>query len=475
MVQFHVQLTVSQLEHYIDNIPQAALLLDDQGKILMVNHVLLKATGHELSSLVNASYSTVISSVEPFSKWIEQIYGSEKKGDPLIEVNWQDKGGRIHRNPVLICRGEDQERSYFFITFFNITLKKTRSILDRFTEQLTRDINLGILVIDKEGRIIEASSMVSRLLMLDKCQIVNQPINAVFSSIPDILEMVDRTLHNGLNIRNHAATFNQNGQQYQLLFDFNVIKDENESIVGAYVLIQDVTEIKKLEQKMTHHDRLAMIGQIAAGTAHEIRNPLTSVRGFLQMLGKSLEDHNLQKEKQYTDIMLTEIQRINMLVNEFLLLSKPKNTEYQTIDLNVVFSELLPFIENEALLNGVQIDYRSSGQLPFVIGNSDMLKQVFLNICKNGIEAMENEGSLTIYHAFNENRKEVNIYIQDTGPGIPEDDLEKIFDPFYTTKQDGTGLGLPICQKIVHDIGGEIKVLSSNGNGTTFEIRLPCL
>jgi signal transduction histidine kinase len=217
-----------------------------------------------------------------------------------------------------------------------------------------------------------------------------------------------------------------------------------------------------------------MIGQIAAGTAHEIRNPLTSIKGFLQVLKNSFVESGMEKEKSYTDIMLTEINRINELVSEFLLLGKRKNVNFDKMSVTAVMSEMLPIINNEALLHGVSVQYESASDAPQVIADREMLKQVFLNICKNGIEAMTEGGVLSISEKVDMDERKVHIDIHDTGPGIPNFVIDKIFDPFFTTKENGTGLGLSVCQRIIHDMGGTIRV-ASKGFGTTFTLCIPIL
>lgn len=273
-------------------------------------------------------------------------------------------------------------------------------------------------------------------------------------------------------VRNHALSWTNNQKRFELLLDSNVLRDHEGQIVGAYLMFKDVTNLRSLEAQVQRSDRLAMIGQIAAGTAHEIRNPLTSIKGFLQMLNKSFTEQGMCKEKGFTDIMLAEIDRVNDLVNEFLLLSKPKHVVYKPVDLPSVIKGLLPIINNEAILHDVQLVYEPAISLPPVIADQELLKQVFLNICKNGIEAMANGGKLMIIEKVNIDEKRVNIEIRDNGPGIPVFVLDKIFDPFFTTKEQGTGLGLSVCQQIVHDMGGHIRV-SSKGFGTTFTVSLP--
>src|SRR5690606_13066994 len=177
-------------------------------------------------------------------------------------------------------------------------------------------------------------------------------------------------------------------ERYELLLDTSLLRDEAGQVVGAYVIFKDVTNLRSLEQQVQRSDQLAMIGQIAAGTAHEIRNPLTSIKGFLQVLNRTFEQGGMEKERGYTELMLSEIDRINELVNEFLLLSKPKHVSYVKIDLSSVIRDILPIINNQAVLHNVTIHYQSVYQLPKVVADRELLKQVFINLCKNGIEAM---------------------------------------------------------------------------------------
>jgi signal transduction histidine kinase len=215
-----------------------------------------------------------------------------------------------------------------------------------------------------------------------------------------------------------------------------------------------------------------MIGQIAAGTAHEIRNPLTSIKGFMQMLGQTFREKEMEKEQGFTQIMLAEIDRINELVSEFLLLSKPKDVIFGKVDISAVLNEILPIINNEAILHGVTVHYENQEQLPEVVADKELLKQVYLNLCKNGIEAMIDGGELTISEKVDEEARMIHIDFHDTGPGIPVFLIDKIFDPFFTTKASGTGLGLSVCQRIIHDIGGTIRV-SCKGYGTAFTVSIP--
>nr|WP_026021584.1 ATP-binding protein [Paenibacillus senegalensis] len=346
------------------------------------------------------------------------------------------------------------------------------NLLQQFAGSFMRDINLGVILIDTEFRLTDISDMACRVLGLKRAEIMYKPMEEIFASVPVQHQLVQRTILNGMVVRNHAISWMNNQERYELLLDSNLLKDENGTTVGAYVIFKDVSNLRSLEEQVQRSDRLAMIGQIAAGTAHEIRNPLTSIKGFMQVLKNTFIEKGMIKEQDYTDIMLTEINRINELVSEFLLLSKPKNVSYQKVDLKMVMKEILPIINNEALLHGVNVYYESSPGIPQVIADGELLKQVFLNICKNGIEAMVDGGSLSITKKLDQDSRRVIIEIRDTGPGIPNFVIDKIFDPFFTTKENGTGLGLSVCQRIIHDIGGSIRV-ASKGYGTTFTVAIP--
>lgn len=346
------------------------------------------------------------------------------------------------------------------------------NLLQQFAGMFLRDVNLGVLLINTDFELIDISDMACRVLGLHRELVLQLPVEQVFAELPAEHQLVQRSILDGMVVRNHALSWTKDQERYELLVDSNVLRDEENRVVGAYIIFKDVTNLRSLEEQVQRSDRLAMIGQIAAGTAHEIRNPLTSIKGFLQVIRKTLQDQGLEKESGYTEVMLQEINRINELVNEFLLLSKPKNVTYDKVDVSQVLRDILPIINNEAILHRVVVQYEAMYDLPQVVADREMLKQVFLNICKNGIEAMGDGGFLTITEKADLEERKVNIVIHDTGPGIPMYVVDKIFDPFFTTKVEGTGLGLSVCQRIIHDIGGHIRV-SSKGFGTTFTVSIP--
>jgi len=468
-LDFVLNINSEQFTAYMHEAPVGYMLIDKFGKIVEVNQLLLRASLFKESELIDHSFHHFIHFDGSTEDFITNIVN--QSSNSLSRITWQDAEGTIRYSKIFVWTTESEPKIYA-IAFLDIHKEKHLSLISRFAENFVSESNIGIIVIDHKFNITEISQLACKLLNVTRNEILNQSGEDLFLGVPDEQRIIKRSLLDGVTLTNHAITWSINQQRYDLLIDSNIIKDNKDTIVGAYVVFKDVTNLRSLEQQVRQNDRLATIGQIAAGTAHEIRNPLTSIKGFLQILKGVFNDSKMSHELQYTDIMLSEIDRINKLLNEILLLSKPKNVVYEPLDINSLLREMMFIIENEGILYSIGVEFDPDPTIPLVIGSSELLKQVFLNIAKNGIEAMSDGGKLTISTRANEELKQVVISIHDSGPGIPNYFIDKIFEPFFTTKDTGTGLGLSICQKIIHDLGGSIRV-STKGFGTTFQVSLP--
>lgn len=426
--------------------PHSALLLDQDDNLIYCNSAFRELTALSLKDLIGKPVRDRIGLLASFSSFESTVTVREPE---------EEKGKE--------CR---------LLHLYDTPQGSSLSLLQEFAGLLMKDINLGVILFDTDFRLIDISDMACRVLGLKREGVLNQPMDFIFGSLPEEHRLVERSLFDGVVVRNHAVSWMNNQDRYELLLDSNIIKNNKGEAVGGYVIFKDVTNLRSLEEQVQRSDRLAMIGQIAAGTAHEIRNPLTSIKGFMQVIRNTFIQNGMEKQQGYADIILTEIDRINDLVSEFLLLSKRKNVSYVKVDIAHVFKEILPIIHSEALLHGISVKYEAAKDLPLIVADQEMLKQVFLNISKNGIEAMGEGGTLTISEKVDPVEGKVHVEIRDTGPGIPNFVIDKIFDPFFTTKPTGTGLGLSVCQRIIHDMGGTIRV-SSKGFGTTFTISVP--
>lgn len=222
------------------------------------------------------------------------------------------------------------------------------------------------------------------------------------------------------------------------------------------------------EKKQNEAQKLELVGMLAASTAHEIRNPLTGVKGLIQLLS---EKYTSAEDCYYFDVIHKELDRINEIVSEFLILGKPTIQKLEIVDISNTIEELKPIIVSEAYLYNVESVWRLPDEPVTVECVKDQIKQVVLNLTKNAFEAFETGGTIEISLIPKEQTCE--LVITDTGKGIPAKELEKIFHPFYTSKDTGTGLGLVVCKQIIHSFGGTIQVNSKEGKGTTVEIILP--
>ncbi|WP_170169085.1 PAS domain-containing sensor histidine kinase [Mesobacillus subterraneus] len=234
------------------------------------------------------------------------------------------------------------------------------------------------------------------------------------------------------------------------------------------IVFRNITEKVEMEAQLRKSDTLNILGELAAGIAHEIRNPMTALKGFIQLLENSTGD----SYSLYFQVIKTELQRIDSIINEFLILAKPQAIKYVHTDISKIMQETVDFLTAQAVLHDVQFNTLYDDNLPELLCEPNQLKKVFINIIKNAIEVMPKGGyvSVMISEAPGNN---LHISIKDEGEGIPADKVQKLGEPFYTTKERGTGLGLMVSFKIIEEHGGTIEVESKVGHGTTFHIYLP--
>ncbi|MFD1705936.1 PAS domain S-box protein [Siminovitchia sediminis] len=231
-----------------------------------------------------------------------------------------------------------------------------------------------------------------------------------------------------------------------------------------HIVIRDLTEQKKTEELIHRTEKLSVVGQLAAGIAHEIRNPLTAIKGFTQLLRK--ESHN-----DYFEVMLSELERIEEIVSDLLILAKPQPSKTEKVHIGALIEDTIDLFKSEALLRNVEIHSHIQLTHQCIEGEADKLKQVYINLIKNAIEAMPDGGTIEI-SAYPENGK-IITQIKDSGIGIPDERLSKLGEPFYSTKEQGTGLGLMICNRIIKNHNGKMKIESTAGAGTTIHVCFP--
>ena len=270
----------------------------------------------------------------------------------------------------------------------------------------------------------------------------------------------------------------QDGTKLHLGFSQSILRDPGKDEMGLILIFQDLTEFRQMQEQVRRMDRLAVAGELAAGIAHEIKNPLASLSGSIQMLRDEVEFGPMQQ--RLMDITMREAERLNALVNEFLLFSRPEKTVDQSVEVNKDINDTLEMLKNSPELSRpIRVEKDLTDNL-WVHIDSQRLQQVIWNLVLNAVQEMSNSGRLFIATAIRTNQRLGNsreelaeISISDTGPGILPENQGKVFDPFFTTKEQGTGLGLTIVHRIVEDYGGKILLDSDGRSGTTFTLHFP--
>jgi len=270
----------------------------------------------------------------------------------------------------------------------------------------------------------------------------------------------------------------KDGTKLHLGFSQSILRDPGGDEMGLILIFRDLTEIRQMQEQVRRMDRLAVAGELAAGIAHEIKNPLASLSGSIQMLRDEVEFGPMQQ--RLMDITMREAERLNALVNEFLLFSRPGKAVDRSVEVNQVIKDTLEMLKNSPELSRpMRIEKNLTDNL-WVHIDAQRLQQVMWNLVLNAVQEMPNSGRLTITTAVRPNRsggegkqQVVEISIADTGPGILPENQGKVFDPFFTTKDQGTGLGLTIVHRIVEDYGGEIFLESDGRSGTIFKLHFP--
>lgn len=317
-------------------------------------------------------------------------------------------------------------------------------------------LNAGVILTDASGSIIELNRQAEQLLKTTKGEVLNR-------NLADYLGRLAGEVAGPFRKDNYEMNLGER----TLLVNCADLCNKSGRIIGSVCIINDISDRKELEQKMQRSATLSAIGELAAGMAHEIRNPLTSIRGFLQLM-KEKKDNRIRDMEGYFKLMLSEVDRINGIVVEFLKLARPQKPALQPVNLNDVIESIWDLLHNEAVVQEVKLSCLQDPGLPPVMGNADMIKQVIINLVNNAFQATGPRGTvrvITLRH-----RDGARLSVEDDGPGIAKSMLTRIFDPYFTTRDDGTGLGLAITSKIVHDHNASINVTSAPGEGARFNV-----
>ncbi|WP_339149761.1 MULTISPECIES: PAS domain S-box protein [unclassified Sutcliffiella] len=448
-------------QHALD----AIVLVDNSGEIMRANPAASRAFELPLDELIHSKLHCFVPrhNKRVFSIMKQFVANGEIREELEFHMpNGQKKLLEFTANKGIID-------GFNMIIFRNVSERRKMEKDLRESEQKFRKIfdNAmdGILLWDNRCNIIDANPNASKILKLPKEELVANYLHYYLQQeqLQD-LQNHWKDCPDSEELSGEVCLEDETGMQ---IIEYSAKKNVIEGL--HMTIFRNITEKREMEDQLRKSDTLTVVGELAAGIAHEIRNPMTALKGFIQLLQNSM---NEDQYAMYFDVITSELKRIESIITEFLVLAKPQAISYQRKSVTVTMKETLDLLSAQASLDNVQFVTSIEEGLPDIYCEPNQLKQVFINILKNAIEVMPKGGTVSVVLSKEEG-EQVLISIRDEGIGIPEDKLKKLGEPFYTTKDRGTGLGLMVSYKIVEEHNGTIEVSSELGKGTTFHIRLP--
>lgn len=339
----------------------------------------------------------------------------------------------------------------------------------------------GVIVVASSGLITLCNPAAEEITGFSRRQAQGAEFDKLFALEKTLLEMVNKTIRTGITISDHEnVVVRSTGRITPVAVTCYPLVEGSGENIGAILTLKDITYIRELEAAVRQADRLSTLGTLAAGLAHEVKNPLGGIKGAAQLMEREFEPESEMLE--YTQVMIRETERIDHIIRELLELASPRGVKWAPINLHQVLGDILLLQRQAVADRQIAFIQHFDPSIPEIMADGEMLTRLFLNLICNAIDAMGVDGRLTVSSrvlsdyrmAQNERRSRmVAIEISDDGPGIPSEDLENIWTPFFSTKSGGTGLGLTICHKIVSEHRGMIKAESDPGHGTKFTVLLP--
>jgi two-component system sensor histidine kinase PilS (NtrC family) len=340
------------------------------------------------------------------------------------------------------------------------------------TDFIVSNMNSGVLVIDSDGFVVTVNPAAQRILGVGTDEVLMGHIDAVLARCaPRMADEMSAALCSEESKLRHEINLERDGNRDTPLgVSISLLRDTDGRKRGVISVFQDLTEVREMQERVRKADRLAAVGELSAGIAHELRNPLASISGSIELLHNEVELDG--ENRRLMELIMRESDRLDRIITDFLNFAKLRAPRKRPVDVANCLEEVLILVgNNAALADGIDIDL-SLDELPPVRLDDEQIRQVFFNLVVNSCEAMKGAGRLEIV-AEQTADTEVRLAFRDVGPGIETVDVDRLFEPFFTTKTDGTGLGLAIANKIVTAHGGTIDFANREGGGAEFTITLP--
>jgi len=437
---------LQNLEIILDSIPNSILTYDENGTLTYANRTACDLMEVRKEDIVGNHFDHLLP-LPGYSKHGKRIWITQE----LIPLS-DGRGSILIGYPVV------RELEYY-----RILQAQTEFIFNAMTE--------GLVILDKDNVITTFNSRAEKLFGIPRPEIINRKGSLFLEKLgmDDHLSLIHETLRTGTTYTDIQQTIRSaEGVERILKTSTRTILGEHGEILGAIGIFEDLTDRLFLEEQVRRAEKFSVLGKFAAGIAHEIRNPLTTAKGFLQLLPNDSPD---PKIRQLKELVIPEIDRVNEIITDFLMIAKPSAPQLRVGSLLAMTDDFIALIQPQAIMQNIELSYVREDDIGPVALDRAQLLQVFLNISNNAFDAMQDGGAFEV--EVQDCVSHVAIHFRDSGIGMDKDVIERIFEPFYTNKGNGTGLGLAVSHRIIEGHNGTIHVTSGVGRGSTFTIQLP--
>lgn len=343
------------------------------------------------------------------------------------------------------------------------------------TDDILRHLNSGLITVDLNGRIIYFNRAAERILDYREEDVKGMHCQEVFAErMPSLAQgLMEGIERKSQSPRQEIEFKTRDGATIPLGLSTSILMEDDQSPRGVIAIFSDLTEAKAMEAKIRVSDRLSAVGELSASIAHEIRNPLASISGSVEVLKSELKVEG--ENRRLMDLIVKESHRLSRILSDFLLYARIERPTYNKVDLCHLITEVVEIVvHHSSYSESMNIVFETDESIIYVVGDEDLMKQLLLNLVVNACEAIDSEGGeVTLRSIVNQNTKMAELFVADNGPGIPRENLKKIYQPFFSTKKQGTGLGLSIVHRVGAVLNSKISVNSQLGEGTTFLIEIP--
>lgn len=343
--------------------------------------------------------------------------------------------------------------------------------IENYTEDVLRSVTSGVLTFNRDKKVVTFNRAAEEILGMYASEVIGSSCGMLFTDSKRVSQMLDDVMTDPGPCRRTEISFRkQSGDDIWIGLTVSALRNRTGSLIGTIMVFTDLTEIKLLKEQVELREKMTVLGEMSAGIAHELRNPMGVIAGYVEMLSKRLKSDSANQE--IIQGILEEINGMNRIITEFLAFARPTDINAASVSLQDLIGSLLQSFARKFAEHGVIARSGILKDIPVVMADDLLLRQAFQNLLQNAIEAIPDRGG-EIEIAARVVKPFVEVRVRDNGTGIPREKISKIFTPFFTTKERGTGLGLALVQKIIVYHGGKIEVESQPGVGTTFSVFLP--